>query len=154
MGGGEEMSAMWLRFHNRLVDERGTVYVEYVVISALAVLVILGAIQFFFGLLQFGLWYHARQVALGAAQEGARVLAAEGGSSEAAEERALSVLRSGIGGLAEGASADSTRGPEVVSVSVEGTLRGLLPIPGLSEFRLDSTTTSYREGFRPAGGSR
>jgi Flp pilus assembly pilin Flp len=49
MGGGEEMSAMWLRFHNRLVDERGTVYVEYVVISALAVLVILGAIQFFFG---------------------------------------------------------------------------------------------------------
>jgi hypothetical protein len=127
--------------------EEGSVALETAMVAPVLMLVVLG-------LLQFGLWYHARQVALGAAQEGARVLAAEGGSSEAAEERALSVLRSGIGGLAEGASADSTRGPEVVSVSVEGTLRGLLPIPGLSEFRLDSTTTSYREGFRPAGGSR
>lgn len=105
------------------------------------------------GLLQFGLWYHARQVALGAAQEGARVLAAEGGTTEAAEERAITVFRSGVGGLAEDASVDSSVGPESVSVSVAGTLKGLLPIPGLSEFRLDSTATSYREGFRPAGGS-
>lgn len=43
------MSALWLRFRNRLAAEDGTVYVEYVVMSALAVLVILGAIQFFFG---------------------------------------------------------------------------------------------------------
>lgn len=105
------------------------------------------------GLLQFGLWYHARQVALGAAQEGVRVLAAEGGSLDAAEERALSVFRSGVGGLARDVSADSSLGPEVVSVSVAGILKGLLPIPGLAEFRLDSTATSYREGFRPARGS-
>jgi Flp pilus assembly pilin Flp len=30
-------------------SERGEVYVEYVVLSALAVLVILGAVQYFFG---------------------------------------------------------------------------------------------------------
>lgn len=105
-------------------------------------------------LLQFGLWYHARQVALGAAQEGARVVAAEGGTAEAAEERALAVFRAGIGGLAEGASAEASVESETVRVSVVATLEGLLPIPGLREFRLDSTATSYREGFRPAGGSR
>ena len=33
----------------RLEDERGEVYVEYTVLGALAVLVILGAIQYFFG---------------------------------------------------------------------------------------------------------
>jgi Flp pilus assembly pilin Flp len=35
---------LWLR-----TQERGEVYVEYVVLGALAVLVILGAVQYFFG---------------------------------------------------------------------------------------------------------
>jgi Flp pilus assembly pilin Flp len=34
-------------------DERGEVYVEYTVLGALAVLVILGAIQYFFGGISF-----------------------------------------------------------------------------------------------------
>lgn len=34
-------------------DERGEVYVEYTVLAALAVLVILGAIQYFFGGLSY-----------------------------------------------------------------------------------------------------
>lgn len=106
------------------------------------------------GLLQFGLWYHARHVALGAAQEGVRVVAAEGATPEAAKERALAVFRSGLGGLAEGARVEASVESEIVSVSVNATLEGLLPIPGLREFRLDSTATSYREGFRPAEGSR
>jgi Flp pilus assembly pilin Flp len=33
----------------RLLEERGEVYVEYTVLGSLAVLVILGAIQYFFG---------------------------------------------------------------------------------------------------------
>lgn len=41
------------RFRHRLSacvsDARGEVYVEYAVLAALAVLVILGAVQFFFG---------------------------------------------------------------------------------------------------------
>jgi Flp pilus assembly pilin Flp len=37
---------LWLR-----TSERGEVYVEYVVLASLAVLVILGAIQYFFGAL-------------------------------------------------------------------------------------------------------
>jgi Flp pilus assembly pilin Flp len=37
----------------RLRDERGEVYVEYTVLASLAVLVILGAIQYFFGGISF-----------------------------------------------------------------------------------------------------
>lgn len=37
----------------RLRDERGEVYVEYTVLGSLAVLVILGAIQYFFGGLSY-----------------------------------------------------------------------------------------------------
>ena len=106
------------------------------------------------GLLQFGLWYHARHVALGAAQEGARVVATEGGTAEAGEQRALAVFRAGLGGLAEGARVEASVESEIVRLSVNATLEGLLPIPGLREFRLDSTATSYREGFRSAWRSR
>lgn len=37
----------------RLDEERGEVYVEYTVLGALAVLVILGAVEYFFGGLSF-----------------------------------------------------------------------------------------------------
>lgn len=39
----------WLALRVRVWEERGEVYVEYTVLGALAVLVILGAIQYFFG---------------------------------------------------------------------------------------------------------
>lgn len=39
----------WLLARISMRDERGEVYVEYTVLGALAVLVILGAIEYFFG---------------------------------------------------------------------------------------------------------
>ena len=125
-----------------LRKERGSIALEMALVMPVLMLIVLG-------LLQFGLWYHARQVALGAAQEGARVAAVEGGTIDAAKERTLSVFESGIGRLAEDSSVDASIDAEIVSVTIGGTLKGLLPIPGLSEFRLDSTATSYRERFRP-----
>ncbi|MGH8704219.1 MAG: Flp family type IVb pilin [Burkholderiales bacterium] len=43
----------WLLRRINVRDERGEVYVEYTVLGALAVLVILGAVQYFFGGLSF-----------------------------------------------------------------------------------------------------
>lgn len=131
----------------RVQSERGSVALEMALAIPVLMLVVLG-------LLQFGLWYHARQVALGAAQEGARVAAIESGTKEAAESRALEVFKSGIGELAESVHVEALIEPERVSVSIGASLEGLLPIPGLSEFRLDSKSTSYREGFRRAEASR
>jgi len=44
---------LWLRHRLRFLEEKGEVYVEYTVLGALAVLVILGAIQYFFGGLSY-----------------------------------------------------------------------------------------------------
>jgi Flp pilus assembly pilin Flp len=44
---------LWIRNRLRFPDERGEVYVEYTVLGALAILVILGAIQYFFGGLSY-----------------------------------------------------------------------------------------------------
>ena len=44
---------LWVRNRLRFLNERGEVYVEYTVLGALAVLVILGAIQYFFGGLSY-----------------------------------------------------------------------------------------------------
>lgn len=43
------MGAILTALRSLQSSERGEVYVEYVVLSALAVLVILGAVQYFFG---------------------------------------------------------------------------------------------------------
>jgi Flp pilus assembly pilin Flp len=43
------MRSTWLRLKRIVKDEAGNAYVEYVVLSAVAVLVILAAVQFFFG---------------------------------------------------------------------------------------------------------
>ena len=40
---------MWKRLIVALTPERGEAYVEYVVLASLAVLVILGMVQYFFG---------------------------------------------------------------------------------------------------------
>ena len=48
------LTRLFLLFQRfQLGDERGEVYVEYTVLGALAVLVILGAIQYFFGGISF-----------------------------------------------------------------------------------------------------
>ncbi len=44
---------LWILHRARWKDERGEVYVEYTVLGALAVLVILGAVEYFFSGLSF-----------------------------------------------------------------------------------------------------
>lgn len=131
----------------RLKGERGTATLELALVTPALMLLVLGV-------LQFGLWYHAEQVARTAAIEAARVAGAEGGTAESARARAENVLTAGLGNAAEGTtvsvSADGNSAHAVVSAS----LRGLLPIPGLSEFRLHSEASSYRERFRPADEGR
>lgn len=100
------------------------------------------------GVLQFGLWYHGRQVVQTASQEAARAAAAEEGDEIKGRNRAMEVLGAGLGRSAEGISADVDVGAEIVRARVEVTMRGLLPIPGLSSMRFASETESYRERFR------
>ena len=124
--------------------ERGIVSLELALVAPVLMLLVLGV-------LQFGLWYHAQQVAQGAALEGARVAAAEDGTAAAGRSRAIEILREGLGGVATEQAANASVGPDVARVRVTARLRGLLPIPGLSSFLLSSEASAFRERFRPAG---
>ncbi len=123
--------------------ERGSVAVELAIVAPALMLLVLGV-------LQFGLWYHAQNVVETAALEGARVAAAEDGTVGAGENRALEVVRDGLGKAAEDRGATASVGEETARVRVTAELSGLLPIPGLGSFSLSSEATVFRERFRPA----
>lgn len=125
-------------------EESGSVSLELALVTPVLMLVVLG-------LLQFGLWYHAQQVVNSAAREGVRVAATEGGMEEPAEERANQIVLAGLGRMAEGTRIEAMIGTDRSSIVVTTRLGGLLPIPGLREFRIEATATSYRERFRPSG---
>ena len=124
--------------------ERGIVSLELALVAPVLMLLVLGV-------LQFGLWYHAQQVAQGAAVEGARIAATEDGTAAAGRARAIEILREGLGSVATEEAASASVGPDVARVRVTARLRGLLPIPGLSSFLLSSEASAFRERFRPAG---
>jgi Flp pilus assembly protein TadG len=123
--------------------ERGSVALELAVVAPVLMLLVLG-------LLQFALWYHAQNVVQTAAQEGARVAAAEEGTAEAGRARALEVLHDGLGQGATSEDAVASLDPDLAHVTVSAEMLGLLPIPGLSSFTLSSESTAFRERFRPA----
>ena len=128
----------------RFRSERGTAALELAIVAPALMLLVLG-------ILQFGLWYHAEHVTRTAALEAARVAAAEDGRSGSAESRALDVLQSGLGSTAGNVVVDVTIGAETARAHVTASMRGLLPIPGLSTLNLSADATAYRERFRPAG---
>jgi len=125
-------------------DERGIASLELALVAPALMLLVLGV-------LQFGLWYHAQEVVQGAALEGARAAAAEDGTATAGRDRAIKVLREGLGSVATEEGASVSVGPDIAQVRVTARLRGLLPIPGLSSFLLSSEASAFRERFRPAG---
>ena len=124
-------------------DERGNTSLELAIVAPALMLLVLGV-------LQFGLWYHAQNVVQTAAQEGARVAAAEEGTAEAGRTRALEVLLVGLGRAAENEDAIASVDQDAAHVTVFAEMPGLLPIPGLSSLTLSSESTVFRERFRPA----
>ena len=120
--------------------ERGIVAVEFVAVIWLFMILVLGATQ-------FGLWWHAQHVVLGAAQDAARILAAEGGTPTASRTRTLQLLDAGLGRDAATATIQVHRNTELAQATVTAQLQPLLPIG--RGIRLRATANSYAERFRP-----
>src|SRR6266536_1928161 len=113
--------------------ERGAAMLELALVAPLLLLLVLGVVQ-------FALWYHAQGVVLAAAQDGARLAAAQSGSASAGRQRALTLLRVGLGQTADSAVVDARRGPDVTVVEVTAELRPLLPV--VRSLRLRATGRS------------
>lgn len=118
---------------------------ELVVVFPVVLLII-------FGVIQGALYYHARNVALAAAQEGLRAARAETGTAADGAQGAQQFLAdAGGSGVLTGATVTPSRTPTAASVTVTGSSLSVLPgIPGL---RVTQTAAGPVERFTiPAGG--
>jgi Flp pilus assembly protein TadG len=106
---------------NRRHEERGSVSIELVILlPVLFAVMLLG--------MQAALYYHARTVAIAAAQEGARAAGAENGR-EADGRRAANAFVSEAGGdeVLQRASSTANRTATTASVTVQGFSLSVIP---------------------------
>ncbi len=99
-------------------------------------MVILLPVVFLFMALQSALWFHARAVALGAAQEGARVASSEGSTGPAGAAAAADfVSDAGGNGVLVSSGVSATRDAVATTVTVTGTAQTVIPgwAPAISQ---------------------
>ena len=125
----------WLRTRAR--DERGSVSLELAVVFPVVLLLI-------FGTVQGALYYHARNVALAAAQEGVVDARVESGSAGAGVARAQGFLAdAGGSSVLLNAAVSSDRSATEVTITVRGVAPSVLP--GLSGFSLTQSASGPLE---------
>lgn len=97
---------------------------------------------------QAGLAYHARQVAIGAAQDGAATGARLGSSPAEGEATARALVAGAASNLLSDVVVSSDGSDtEVVTITVSATVLGLLPF--VPAFEVSATSSSPVERFRP-----
>jgi hypothetical protein len=108
-----------------------------------------------FGCVQFALYYHARDVLVGATQEGARLAAEDGRTLDDGIQRTESLARVGLGATIGPLEVD-TRGSrdDVVVVHAAAELRPILPLPSGVALPIEVRVEVARERFRPDTGAR
>jgi hypothetical protein len=130
-----------VRTRRRWGREEGSAAVQTAILFPVALLLI-------FGIIQGALWFHARHVALGAAQQGARAASAESGTG--GEQRAHEFVAGLTGGtlLRDLAVTETTSG-DTVTVAVTGKAPSLLP--GVGGLPVAQSASSPLERFTGAG---
>jgi len=122
-------------------DEAGAAMVETALAFPLLILVAVGVVQ-------FALFVHAQNVVLAAAQDGARVAAAEDRSVGEGVAHAQALLRAGLGPSAEAVRVRGAEDGEVVMVETQGRLRLILPWVGDASLPLHAQAAMTKEHFR------
>lgn len=115
--------------------------VEFALVLPLLLLVLIGVVQ-------FALVYHAQNVATTAAQEGARLGAAEDGDAMVAQGRTLDVLRSGLGDVGDGFAVTAEDSDEWITVTTTGGYPFVIPWLGSQTISIDADAEMRKEGFR------
>src|SRR3954451_5373532 len=115
--GGTQPSGRLLR---RLRAERGSVSLEMAIVFPVVLLLVMTSIQ-------AALWFYARSIALGAAQEGAREGRVQPASTARAQAAAEGFLEQTASALLTGRGVTVTGSPASIAVTVTGPLLGLFP---------------------------
>ena len=122
-------------------SERGSASVELALAAPFLLLALVGSVQ-------FALVHHAQNVARTAAQEGARLRAAEGAAPGAGAARAREVLASGLGRTGAAFTVTERASAETVEVRARGAYRLFIPWVGGGEVPVEARAEVRREGFR------
>lgn len=99
--------------------------------------------------IQFGLWYHAGNVAEAAAQEGVRATRVSGGSAADGQQRAEAFMADNAPSLVGDRTVTVSRTTEIARVEVSGSLAAI--VPGLQlpvHAEAESPTERFREDDR------
>lgn len=121
--------------------ERGSAAVQTAMLFPVVLLLV-------FGLIQGALWFHARNIALGAAQEGARAASAEGGAG--GEQRAREFVGNLTGGtLIRDLDVREATTAEMVTITVVGNAPSL--VPGVTGLTVRQSATAPIERFTEVG---
>lgn len=102
-------------------------------------------------IVQAGMWWHARNLALAAAQAGLQVARTTTGTSQGAQNAAVSYLERAGGGATTDTTVQASVTAELARVQVSATAPRVLPVPGL-EIRVSQTAQAHREAFTTPGG--
>ena len=121
--------------------EHGQAMVELAIVLPVLLLLLIAIVQ-------FALVYHARDVATTAAQEGARLAAAEGRTPEEGAARTRDVLKSGLGDTSAGFSVTAEDTGETVVVNASGDYPLIIPWVTGNSIPIKAEATVRREGFR------
>jgi Flp pilus assembly protein TadG len=115
--------------------------VELAIVMPVLLIVLIGVVQ-------FALVYHAENVATTAAQEGARLAAAEDRSAAEGAERTREVLRSGLGKKSGEFGVTAEDGDETVVVSARGDYPLIIPWVTGNTIPIAATSEARKESFR------
>ena len=102
-------------------------------------------------LVQFALYAHAAHVVAAAAEEGARVAAADDGSLQDGVAQARALLRAGLGPSASGVDLRAADDGQAVTLAVTGQLRLVIPWSADASLPLSARAVVAKERFRAGG---
>jgi len=126
----------------RARDERGTSTASFVILFPLFLFM-------FMGLVQWGLYFHARSQVSAAAQDAARAAQGVDGTPEDGRAVATSLLADATrSGLLENLAIDVTRTDGIVRAEVAADVRVLVPLPGF-DVHVRGVSQGDAEEFEP-----
>lgn len=99
-----------------------------------------------FGIIQFGIWYHAAAIARTAAQEGARAASAYQASPSAGTASAQVVLHQDADGLITHVHITPSGNAETATITVSGQALQVIPFIPLA---VHASATAPVEAYRP-----